>query len=51
LVTDDRRRADLLANNDCRAALADEPEELGPEVALVCGATLGAGDGEGLAWA
>jgi len=41
----------LLTNNDCRAALADEPEELGPEVALVGDSTLRAGAGERLAGA
>jgi hypothetical protein len=39
----------LLANDDWRAALADEPAELRPEVALVVGASLLSGVGEGLA--
>jgi hypothetical protein len=45
------RAANLLANNDPRARLSDEPEELGPEVALVGSPTLGTGDAEGLAGA
>jgi hypothetical protein len=39
----------LLANDDCRAALADEPAELRPEVAGVFGSSAGSGGGEGLA--
>ena len=41
----------LLANDDCRAALADEPSELRPEMAGVGGAASGSGGGEGLAGA
>jgi hypothetical protein len=41
----------LLSKHDWRAALADEAEPLGPEVAFVCGAAALAGDGEGLAGA
>jgi len=39
----------LLANDDCRAALADEPAELRPEVAVVGGSAASAGGGERLA--
>ena len=39
----------LLAKHDWRAALADEAEPLGPEVALVVEAEAGTGAGEGLA--
>jgi len=41
----------LLTKNDCRAALADETEELGPEVALVVEAASLTCGAEGLAWA
>jgi len=41
-------RRNLLSKDDWRAALADEPEPLGPEVPLVCGAAALAGDREGL---
>ena len=41
----------LLAKHDWRAALADEAEPLGPEVALVVEAEAGTGAGEGLAGA
>ena len=39
----------LFAKDDWRAALADEAEPLGPEVALVAEAEAGTGAGEGLA--
>lgn len=39
----------LLSKDDCRAALADEAEPLGPEVALVVEAEALTGAGEGLA--
>jgi len=39
----------LLSNDDCRAELADESEELGPEVPRVLELRLLAGRGEGLA--
>ena len=41
----------LFAKDDWRAALADEAEPLGPEVALVVEAAAGTGAGEGLAGA
>ena len=41
----------LFAKDDWRAALADEAEPLGPEVALVVEAEAGTGAGEGLAGA
>jgi hypothetical protein len=41
----------LLAKHDVRSALADEPEELGPQVARVICPTSTAGDREGLAGA
>ena len=41
----------LLSKDDWRAALADEAEPLGPEVALVGEAEAGTGAGERLAWA
>ena len=40
----------LFAKDDWRAALADEAEPLGPEVALVVEAAAGTGAGEGLTW-
>lgn len=42
------RGLNLLANDEDRAALADEPEHLGPEVALVVVAFALAGTGVGL---
>ncbi len=39
----------MLAEDDGRAALRNEPEHFGPEVALVVGAAPQPGGGEGLA--
>jgi len=44
------RARNLLSKDDWRAALADEPEPGGPEVALVAGSVPSPGDAEGLAW-
>jgi hypothetical protein len=48
-VTNDRRRTDLFSDDNTGPALADEPEELGPEVALVGKSFAGPGDAERLA--
>jgi hypothetical protein len=46
-----KRARNLFASNRCRSALADEAEELGPEVALVVESFAGAGNAEALAGA
>jgi hypothetical protein len=45
------RACNLLSNDRCRAALADEAEENWPEVALVVDSALLSCAGEWLAWA
>jgi hypothetical protein len=45
------RARNLLAKDDCRAALADELEPDGPEVAIVVEAASATGGAEGLAGA
>jgi hypothetical protein len=46
-----KRARNLLSKDDWRAALADEAEELGPQVALVVESFAGTCDAESLAWA